>query len=78
MLIGPPPSGHFELRLVGGSMPTEGRLEVNFNGEWGTVCDDLFDNSDAGVAFRTLGFRLFRFIYNTCAYNFIKEIKRKL
>ncbi len=49
-----PSSG--DLRLVGSSSLTSGRLEVYFSGQWGTVCDDSFGSSDAVVACRQLGF----------------------
>jgi len=42
------------VRLAGSELQREGRLEVYYNGTWGTVCDDDFDNIDATVACRSL------------------------
>lgn len=43
-----------DIRLAGGSA-TRGRLELVYNGQWSTVCDDGFGSSDGAVACRQLG-----------------------
>lgn len=48
-----------ELRLSNGqsrNSRNEGRIEIRYNGVWGTVCDDDFNDDAAKVVCRYLGY----------------------
>ena len=43
-------------RLVDGAALNEGRIEVNYNGKFGSVCGDSFGTSEAATVCHQLGF----------------------
>ena len=44
------------MRLNGGSIEQEGRVEVCINGVWGSICDYGWDKTDAHVVCKQLGY----------------------
>lgn len=41
--------------MAEGNSTYEGRVEICLSDEWGTVCDQMWDATDAGVVCRQLG-----------------------
>ena len=50
------PCNHGDVRLVDGRNQSHGRVEVCVLDVWGTVCDDSWDDKDARVVCRQLGY----------------------
>ena len=55
------------VRLANGSY-NAGRVELYYNGAWGTVCDGHWDINDAQVVCRQLGFRYALDAYQSAYY----------
>ncbi|XP_053387201.1 deleted in malignant brain tumors 1 protein-like [Mercenaria mercenaria] len=47
---------HTSIRLVGGSVPSEGRVEILHNNVWGSVCGKHFTSKDADVICHMAGY----------------------
>jgi len=60
------------VRLAGSGVNDTGRLEVYYNGQWGTVCIDDFDDNDAAVACYMLGFG---YVHSKVNFGFSKTVK---
>ena len=44
------------VRLVNGGVPGQGRIEICYNNQWGTICNDELDEVAAEVICRQLNF----------------------
>ena len=46
-----------DIQLIGGSTSRQGRVEIWYNSQWNTVCDDSWDLNDANVVCEQLGYQ---------------------
>ena len=47
-----------QIKLTGGKSEYEGRVEICYAGSWSTVCPSSWDNNEANVVCRQLGFTM--------------------
>ena len=58
-----------DVRLVGGSNQYEGRVEVCIANQWGTVCSNSWDSTDATVVCKDLGYAFTNGLDNSSCIN---------
>jgi len=61
------------VHLVDGPVENAGRVEVCINGVWGTVCHNGWNNNDARVVCRQLGYNV-----NTGGGELVQSLGRRL
>ena len=61
------------IQLANGQDESEGRVEVCYNGQWGTVCSDDFGPLDGTVVCRQLGYEGIKRLneYMICIFNLL-------
>ncbi|XP_030847848.1 deleted in malignant brain tumors 1 protein isoform X1 [Strongylocentrotus purpuratus] len=60
--------GIYNVRLMDGQSPREGRVEMFYNGRWNTICDDYWNLEEAQVACRQLGYSTDNVVPRSYAY----------
>ena len=50
------PCNESDVRLMDGPSKASGRIELCHNGTWGTICSDFWDNIDASILCKQLGY----------------------
>ena len=63
------------VRLRDGAKSLEGRLEICYDEEWGTICDDMWSINDASVACRQLGFSAGSWLSTVPHFKFCVKVK---
>lgn len=58
-----------DIRLASGEADNNGRIEVCFNGQWGTICDTAWTTEDAQVACYQLGYERTRKSFSRVEFN---------
>ena len=56
-LLGETCRGEGQVRLVNGSIPNEGRVEICIQGVWGSICRTSWGSSESAIVCEQLGFQ---------------------